>query len=63
MRLQLRSCIFYNVHYYLTEPKEHGKGFAVVANEVSKLAEQVQLSIKDISAIVDWIQFKMKRMQ
>jgi methyl-accepting chemotaxis protein len=35
---------------------EHGKGFAVVADEVRKLAEQVQLSIKDISSIVDSIQ-------
>ena len=35
---------------------EHGKGFAVVADEVRKLAEQVQLSIKDISFIVESIQ-------
>jgi methyl-accepting chemotaxis protein len=35
---------------------EHGKGFAVVADEVRKLAEQVQLSIKDISFIVEAIQ-------
>jgi methyl-accepting chemotaxis protein len=35
---------------------EHGKGFAVVADEVRKLAEQVQLSIKDIASIVDSIQ-------
>lgn len=35
---------------------EHGKGFAVVADEVRKLAEQVQLSVADISKIVDSIQ-------
>lgn len=35
---------------------EHGKGFAVVADEVRKLAEQVQLSIGDISSIVGSIQ-------
>lgn len=32
---------------------EHGKGFAVVAEEVRKLAEQVNASVTDISAIVD----------
>lgn len=31
---------------------EHGKGFAVVADEVRKLAEQVTLSITDITSIV-----------
>ena len=35
---------------------EHGKGFAVVADEVRKLAEQVQFSVTDISAIVNGIQ-------
>lgn len=35
---------------------EHGKGFSVVADEVRKLAEQVQLSIGDISSIVERIQ-------
>lgn len=33
-----------------------GKGFAVVADEVRKLAEQVQLSVADISEIVSRIQ-------
>ena len=32
---------------------EHGKGFAVVANEVKKLAEQVNDSVKDITIIVE----------
>ncbi|MDL4839021.1 methyl-accepting chemotaxis protein [Aquibacillus rhizosphaerae] len=31
---------------------EHGKGFAVVADEVRKLAEQVGVSVKDITTIV-----------
>lgn len=37
---------------------EHGKGFAVVANEVRKLAEQVSLSVSDITQIVDNIQLE-----
>lgn len=35
---------------------EHGKGFAVVADEVRKLAEQVGVSVTDITSIVDKIQ-------
>lgn len=35
---------------------EHGKGFAVVADEVRKLAEQVSLSVTDITKIVANIQ-------
>jgi len=35
---------------------EHGKGFAVVAEEVKKLAEQVSVSVTDITGIVDTIQ-------
>ncbi|MDL4841995.1 methyl-accepting chemotaxis protein [Aquibacillus rhizosphaerae] len=35
---------------------EHGKGFAVVADEVRKLAEQVGVSVTDITAIVTNIQ-------
>jgi len=35
---------------------EHGKGFAVVADEVRKLAEQVSLSVTDITNIVATIQ-------
>lgn len=35
---------------------EHGKGFAVVADEVRKLAEQVTISVTDISGIVHSIQ-------
>lgn len=34
---------------------EHGKGFAVVASEVRKLAEQVSISVSDITTIVDGI--------
>jgi len=39
---------------------EHGKGFAVVADEVRKLAEQVNLSIADITVIVESIQRESK---
>lgn len=35
---------------------EHGRGFAVVADEVRKLAEQVAVSIGDITGIVEKIQ-------
>ncbi|WP_080871960.1 methyl-accepting chemotaxis protein [Oceanobacillus timonensis] len=35
---------------------EHGKGFAVVADEVKKLAEQVAVSVTDITGIVTNIQ-------
>ncbi len=35
---------------------EHGKGFAVVANEVRKLAEEVKLSVNDITGIVNSVQ-------
>lgn len=35
---------------------EHGKGFAVVADEVRKLAEQVAVSVGDITNIVQTIQ-------
>lgn len=35
---------------------EHGKGFAVVADEVRKLAEQVSISVTDITKIVTNIQ-------
>lgn len=35
---------------------EHGKGFAVVADEVRKLAEQVSVSVTDITKIVTSIQ-------
>lgn len=37
---------------------EHGRGFAVVADEVRKLAEQVSLSVSDITAIVKGIQLE-----
>lgn len=37
---------------------EHGKDFAVVADEVRKLAEQVSLSVLDISNIVEKIQLE-----
>ncbi|MEN1968040.1 HAMP domain-containing methyl-accepting chemotaxis protein [Lentibacillus sp. N15] len=35
---------------------EHGKGFAVVADEVRKLAEQVAVSVNDITKIVSTVQ-------
>ncbi len=35
---------------------EHGRGFAVVADEVRKLAEQVSVSVSDITGIVSSIQ-------
>ncbi len=35
---------------------EHGKGFAVVADEVRKLAEQVSLSVNDITTTTEAIQ-------
>lgn len=35
---------------------EHGRGFAVVADEVRKLAEQVSVSVTDITGIVSSIQ-------
>lgn len=37
---------------------EHGRGFAVVADEVRKLAEQVSLSVEDITGIVSNIQME-----
>ncbi|WP_301107740.1 methyl-accepting chemotaxis protein [Sporosarcina sp.] len=37
---------------------EHGKGFAVVADEVRNLAEQVAVSVKDITDIVGNIQLE-----
>ncbi|MBM7552648.1 methyl-accepting chemotaxis protein [Thalassobacillus pellis] len=37
---------------------EHGKGFAVVADEVRKLAEQVGVSVNDITGIVNSIQIE-----
>jgi len=39
---------------------EQGKGFAVVADEVRKLAEQVAVSVTDITDIVDNIQTESK---
>lgn len=39
---------------------EHGKGFAVVADEVRKLAEQVSLSINDITTTTNGIQEESK---
>ncbi|MCA1064747.1 methyl-accepting chemotaxis protein (plasmid) [Rossellomorea sp. AcN35-11] len=41
---------------------EHGKGFAVVADEVRKLAEQVSISVTDITGIVTNIQNEAKEM-
>jgi len=41
---------------------EHGKGFAVVAHEVRKLAEQVTLSVQDITGIVQHIQKESNQM-
>lgn len=35
---------------------EHGKGFAVVAGEIKKLAEQAQISVKQISDIITDVQ-------
>ena len=40
---------------------EHGRGFAVVADEVRKLAEQVAVSIADITGFVEKIQAESKR--
>lgn len=37
---------------------EHGRGFAVVADEVRKLAEQVGVSVTDITGIVEAIQME-----
>ena len=37
---------------------EHGRGFAVVADEVRKLAEQSQISAKEISSLIGAIQAK-----
>ncbi|WP_034552276.1 methyl-accepting chemotaxis protein [Carnobacterium funditum] len=39
---------------------EHGRGFAVVADEVRKLAEQVAVSIADITGFVNMIQSESK---
>lgn len=39
---------------------EHGRGFAVVADEVRKLAEQVAVSIADITGFVNAIQSESK---
>ena len=40
---------------------EHGRGFAVVADEVRKLAEQVAISIADITGFVEKIQMESKK--
>lgn len=40
---------------------EHGRGFAVVADEVRKLAEQVAVSIADITGFVTTIQAESKK--
>ena len=40
---------------------EHGRGFAVVADEVRKLAEQVAISIADITGFVEKIQNESKK--
>ena len=40
---------------------EHGRGFAVVADEVRKLAEQVAVSIADITGFVGKIQTESKK--
>ncbi|MFC6464830.1 methyl-accepting chemotaxis protein [Marinilactibacillus sp. GCM10026970] len=39
---------------------EHGKGFAVVADEVRKLAEQVDVSVSEITGFVQTIQTESK---
>ncbi|WP_083540579.1 methyl-accepting chemotaxis protein [Marinilactibacillus sp. 15R] len=39
---------------------EHGKGFAVVADEVRKLAEQVDVSVSEITGFVQTIQLESK---
>ncbi|WP_208560396.1 methyl-accepting chemotaxis protein [Marinilactibacillus kalidii] len=39
---------------------EHGKGFAVVADEVRKLAEQVDISVSEITGFVHTIQVESK---
>lgn len=39
---------------------EHGKGFAVVADEVRKLAEQVEVSVNEITGFVQAIQKESK---